>query len=355
MDQSNHIGRKHFIALDGLRGVAALVVVILHATSPFKINPFPSAGLAVDFFFALSGFVVAFAYEHRLNSHGMSVWGFLRARLERLHPLIILGVLFGATVYGSNYVISEKGSPGLVVYAALFGLVLAPFGGLISVNPSAQPLNPPSWSLFAEYQANILYGLICRHLTNSRLGAIVFASALAEIWLITREGSVDGGVFFFDWQLACVRVIFPFFLGVGLFRLWKGGHTRVLSAPFPLLIAFIVGIFLLPKSAWSDALAVFIGFPLIIAAGTHDIKSAILTRVADWAGKLSYPLYIIHYPFVWLFSTLARKFGLAGFSLIGLVAIQVVVMIVFAIIALRFYDEPIRKMLGRRRAVQSNL
>jgi peptidoglycan/LPS O-acetylase OafA/YrhL len=86
-------GTPHqFATLDGLRGVAAIAVTSLHFR--FELGKFllPHSYLAVDFFFVLSGFVLAYAYEDRL-SEGMKPIQFLRLRVIRLYPLYLIGTL----------------------------------------------------------------------------------------------------------------------------------------------------------------------------------------------------------------------------------------------------------------------
>jgi peptidoglycan/LPS O-acetylase OafA/YrhL len=90
-------GKEHFEVLDGLRGSAAFLIVVFHVFNYtfFFRGPFAlvhHAYLAVDFFFALSGFVVAYAYDDRWTR--MSVVQFFRIRLIRLHPLVLVGATF---------------------------------------------------------------------------------------------------------------------------------------------------------------------------------------------------------------------------------------------------------------------
>lgn len=83
--------RQHFIILDGLRGIAALAIVIFHfmewAYPDFSKNFIAHGFLAVDFFFCLSGFVIAYAYDNRIEK--MGVLEFFKSRAIRLHPLIL--------------------------------------------------------------------------------------------------------------------------------------------------------------------------------------------------------------------------------------------------------------------------
>ena len=89
--------KPHYEILDGLRGVAAALVVAYHLFETYSggdhtrqiIN---HGYLAVDFFFVLSGFVIGYAYDDRWGK-GMSAWTFLRRRLVRLHPMLVLGTL----------------------------------------------------------------------------------------------------------------------------------------------------------------------------------------------------------------------------------------------------------------------
>ena len=89
--------RQHFEILDGLRGIASISVVIFHfmefATPDYNDNFMAHAYLAVDFFFCLSGFVIAYAYDTRLSEVGVKK--FFQLRLIRLHPLVFIGSILG--------------------------------------------------------------------------------------------------------------------------------------------------------------------------------------------------------------------------------------------------------------------
>lgn len=85
--------KQHFEILDGLRGIAALGVVVFHfmewVFSDYSKNFIGHGFLAVDFFFCLSGFVIGYAYDNRIGQ--MGVWEFFKSRIIRLHPLVKLG------------------------------------------------------------------------------------------------------------------------------------------------------------------------------------------------------------------------------------------------------------------------
>ena len=101
--------KPHYDLLDGLRGVAALLVVVYHVFEGFSfaeltngagdglIRTFNHGYLAVDFFFMLSGFVISYAYDDRFRS--MSLGSFFKRRLIRLHPMLLIGVLIGVATF----------------------------------------------------------------------------------------------------------------------------------------------------------------------------------------------------------------------------------------------------------------
>src|SRR3982750_333356 len=89
--------KQHFQVLDGLRGIAALSVVMFHfmewVYTDYTRNFIAHGFLAVDFFFCLSGFVIGYAYDNRIGK--MGVKEFFKSRLIRLHPLVVLGAVLG--------------------------------------------------------------------------------------------------------------------------------------------------------------------------------------------------------------------------------------------------------------------
>ncbi|RYE24853.1 MAG: acyltransferase, partial [Sphingobacteriaceae bacterium] len=155
--------KQHFDILDGLRGVAAVAVVIFHfmefATPDYTQNFIAHAYLAVDFFFCLSGFVIAYAYDNRLQTIG--TWQFFKLRLIRLHPLVIIGSVLGLLSFVfdpfSNLHQLYQGSKMLLMFVA--SCLLIPYPLVKERYFNLFHLNPPSWSLFWEYMANIAYAL----------------------------------------------------------------------------------------------------------------------------------------------------------------------------------------------------
>ncbi|HMR84117.1 MAG TPA: acyltransferase, partial [Niabella sp.] len=232
--------KHHYEILDGLRGVAAVVVVIFHLLEAFSggdhhkqlIN---HGYLAVDFFFLLSGFVIGYAYDDRWGK--MTLKDFFRRRLIRLHPMIIMGMIIGAA--GFYFSASPALFPLIGTTPAWKLLIIMLIGfTLIPVPPSMDirgwqemhPLNGPAWSLFFEYIANILYALWLRKFSNRALSIIVLlaGAALVHLGLTSPKGDVIGGWSIDPEQLhvGFVRLLFPFTAGLLLSRISKPGNIK---------------------------------------------------------------------------------------------------------------------------------
>src|ERR1700744_1794998 len=196
--------KSHFEVLDGLRGVAALMVVIFHTFEGYGpgnrfIQPINHGYLAVDFFFLLSGFVVAYAYDDRWGK--MTQWEFYKRRLIRLQPMVIVGSIVGAIFF---YLQRSPTFPLIATTPVWKMLVVMVVGfTMIPLLPSMDirgwqemhPLNGPAWSLFWEYVANILYAVGLRKLSNKALGVLVFLAGvfLVQLAVMGGRGDVIGG------------------------------------------------------------------------------------------------------------------------------------------------------------------
>ena len=155
--------KPRYEILDGLRGVAALMVIVFHCFETY----IPRVGtqiinhgyLAVDFFFLLSGFVIGYAYDDRWNA--MTVWGFFKRRLVRLHPMVVAGTLRGAALFffaaGSYFPMIMQVEAWKFVLCIVLGLLMIPCPTGLDIRGwgETNPLNGPNWSLTFEYVGNI--------------------------------------------------------------------------------------------------------------------------------------------------------------------------------------------------------
>ncbi|ESQ91756.1 acyltransferase [Asticcacaulis sp. AC460] len=361
--------KSHFVILDGLRGVASLMVVVFHLFEAYSggsaqkqiIN---HGYLAVDFFFLLSGFVVAYAYDDRWLAN-MTQWDFYKRRLVRLQPMIIMGSLIGAALFFfQDYSIFPKiaGTPAWqVVLVMVIGMTMIPLPPSADIRGwnETHPVNGPAWSLLYEYVANILYAVGVRKLSNKALGVLVALAGVAVIYLAVfgPRGDLIGG-----WSLdpqgihiGLTRVMFPFFAGVLLMRL--GRRIKVPNG-FAVCSLLLIVALALPRFGGTDKLwlngiydsaCVILLFPLIVAigAGEKDVDG-VSVRMARFFGDLSYPLYITHYPLIYIYTgwVVDKKIPPEQGALVGAGVFVAAVAIAWA--CLKLYDEPLRRWLAGR-------
>lgn len=288
-------GGQRLVALDGIRGVAALVVLLFHLDLP--ITPqFDRGYLMVDLFFMLSGFVLTLAVEPRLRG-GWSWWRFMLARYRRLLPVVLAGVVIGAVIYwqmNDPYWSNGAWALRLMMAALLIPIVWTRF------DPALFPLNRAHWSLFFELLANLLHCLLLWRLSTRALAFCVAVLAMAYALSVHQIGGSTAGAFQGQWHMGLPRVFFAYTAGMLLARLWQNGRLQHPVPPYagPLLAPLAV-LVVAPLPVWlGDALAVMFLFPAVIWIGAISQPAGLLARVMLMLGAISYPLYAVHGPIV---------------------------------------------------------
>jgi len=301
--------------------------------------------LAVDFFFCLSGFVIGYAYDERLRT--MRLWDFLKARLIRLHPLVILGSVLGLTAllldpFRAGPLGYSTGRIALMFLASAF---LIPYPMMPERSFNLFSLNAPSWSLFWEYIANIVYAtIVCRF---SRLWLVV-ATALAAIaicFIGHSAGSLAGGWSGATFWHGGARVTYSSLAGLLVYRSNWIIRSRLGFAVLSVLLLLALGMPYADGGWIREAAVIIIYFPLLIALGAGATLSPLSERVCTFFGNMSYPLYMTHYSIIWIFG---NYYGIYKRSLshLALIVTSGVLMMVFvAFLAMVFYDIPIRRFL----------
>ena len=347
--------KQHYEVLDGLRGVAAVMVVIYHFSEwlypDYHINPLGHAYLAVDFFFCLSGFVIGYAYDDRAGK--MSIGEFFKKRLIRLHPLVILGSVLGLLWY---LFIPYNEHPEFVstqqlITAFIFSLLLIPGAAFPGRFGNQMPLNAPAWSLFMEYAANILYALILWRLPRRWLIPVVIISSGLIIYTGYHAGNLMGGWSVETTWQGAARVFFAFTAGLLIhrFRLIIPSKLGFIS----LSILLIAGL-LLPFTSWNwiaELLIAMVAWPLIISLGAGVQISERMRKICTFSGNISYPLYMTHYMAIWSFSYFNVKYPLKGAPLAFTVAGMTAALVGFAYLTLKYFDEPVRAYLSRKKTL----
>src|SRR5450432_264630 len=368
--------KSHYQILDGLRGVASILVVIFHVLETFsggnRFKQIINHGyLAVDFFFLLSGFVVAYAYDDRWGK--MTQWDFYKRRLIRLQPMVVMGSLIGAALFyfqASPTVFPEiAGTPvWKMLLMMLIGCTLIPVPISMDIRgwQEMHPLNGPAWSLFFEYIANILYAVIVRRFSKLLLSIFVsLAACMMLVYLVNgKQGDLIGGWSLNQEQLfiGFTRLLYPFFAGVLLCRAGKLIHIKNAFwwCSLLLLVAFSLPRMGDEHSLWKnglyDAFCVIIIFPLIVSIGAGGtLSNSKSTRISNFLGGLSYPLYITHYPLIYVFTAwvVDNKIPMGAKGLLfGLLLVIVSITIAWA--CLKLYDEPVREWL-RKKVLMKNI
>ena len=367
--------KPHYALLDGLRGVAALMVVWYHVFEGFQfasqsavIDSINHGYLAVDFFFILSGFVIGYAYDDRWGK-SLTLGEFFRRRLIRLHPMVVMGAAIGALSFiltGMERWDHTHATLALTLLAFVCGALMLPaVPGMpreVRGNGEMFPLNGPCWSLFFEYIGNIVYALLLRRLPTRVLTAVAAALSAGLAWFATTNASGYGSIGV-GWTADSVnlyggvlRMLCPLTLGLLLSRIFRPAKIR---GAFWICTAVLICLFHVPYIASDgcislngvfETVTIVAVFPTLVwlaASGkTTDRMSA---AVCKFLGDISFPLYIVHYPlmyafYLWLIKT--RQYTLHETWPVAL--LTVMASVVLAWICMRFYDLPVRKWLRRK-------
>lgn len=360
--------KPHYPLLDALRGVAALTVVAFHlfeAHATSSLDQIINHGyLAVDFFFLLSGFVIGYAYDDRWRK--MTVGSFFRRRLERLQPMVVMGMAIGAALFcfqsSSLWPMIATVPLWKVLLVMVIGFTMIPLPPSMDIRGWSEtyPLNGPAWSLFYEYVVNILYGLFVSRFSRPLLAALVVlaGAALIHYGVTGVSGDLIGGWSLEPAQLRIgfTRVTYPFFAGLLLFRTAKIARVRNAFLWCSLLL---VAVLAFPRIGgeghrWMnglyESLSVVLIFPLIVYLGAGGMLTGKAEkRWCKFLGDISYPVYITHYPLVYTYTAWVQgnRIPLSKSYPIGLVVFFSAIAIAY--VCLKWYDQPLRAWLQKKR------
>jgi peptidoglycan/LPS O-acetylase OafA/YrhL len=336
--------RRYFV-LDAMRGIAAIAVIAYHAGSMLHLRGLyiVKAAIAVDFFFCLSGFVLAHAHDADLRSGSLEAPGFFVRRIKRLLPMLLFGCWLGYLVirigFDDPYVPRARALP----IALLSGVSLPYF-----FQNSFVWINPVFWSLFSELLVNAIYPLLSRSLKTRSLSIFVAVSSVlliaANFYYNTSHleyGAPLKSIFAFTRPLAL------FFEGVLLYRVYYVRSRPVRTSEY--LVYFILVLpMIFPYSGQTfrmffDQVFVLAVYPVLIF-----IAASIPThhkRLCSWLGDLSYPAYALHFPVVLVVTTMtAPSSDLAKLSVVALI---VVLGTLLATAVHTFYERPLLRWLAR--------
>lgn len=360
--------KRHLLILDALRGIAAIMVLIMHTFEMYCEGDYHKlfinhGYLAVDFFFMLSGYVMAHAYDDRWGT--MTVTDFIKRRLIRLHPLIILGMLLGGLLFflqdSALFPKIADTSAWQLILVTVIGFALIPVPTSMDIRGWNEmfPLNGPAWSLFFEYIANILHVFVLRKLSNRILGLLVLLAALQlyNVGLTSESGDLIGGWSLEPEQLKLgfTRLLFPYMAGMLLRRAVK---IRSGKRTFYLTGILLIAVLSMPRiggydNVWVnglyEALVVSVVFPTVVYLGAiGEVKGEFHQRVCTFLGDISYPLYITHFPFICIYYAWVSNNDVSMEEGVPIGILTMLATVVIAYLSLKFYDLPIRQRLAKR-------
>lgn len=384
MTNSQYLESKpRYEILDGLRGVAAIFVVMFHLFETY------SAGLthqiinhgylAVDFFFVLSGFVIGYAYDERLASGKMSTMDFLKRRLIRLHPLVCLSSLIGLLLFyfggGPDFAIMADAKWSQLIILLLISFTMIPVPASMDVRGWSEtyPLNGASWTLFLEYIANLLYVLIIRRLGKVALGICIVAFALLTLSLtfnldpfgVFPNGNYAAYTVIGGWgvdapqlYIGFTRLLYPFFVGLLLYRI---GKYITVKGGFWWCALIIICCQAMPRVGGSEeanfwmnglyeAIVILAVFPLVVAIGAGSkVVGKKSQKICKFLGDISYPLYITHYPLIYVqmgWKELHQDAPQSQHIMVGVSLFFIAIAVAWA--SFKLYDEPVREWLTEK-------
>lgn len=340
--------KERFATLDAMRGVAALTVLLFHiqglygpacvAISECNVR---FGYLAVDMFFALSGFVLSYRYDVAF-ADGLRFAKFMRLRFVRLMPIYWLGLLIGTV--GLLLDLRLGASLGSTAKVIAFNAVLLP-SPTFHTHIDLFPVDSPAWSLFLEiYVANVLFALLGSRLRAAALSLLVAASFIGLIVVEARFGNINVGWLWADIAGGFPRVTFSFFAGVGVQRLhrrWRPPTVPAVAVLGVLILSFVLR---LPVRLTSGYELVCVGllFPALIYLGASARERR--PRLGKMLGDASYALYVIHNPLLLLTNRAMASLAIApGWALAGGFTV-VALMLAVGIDA--FYDRRARNIMA---------
>ncbi len=363
--------KPHYEILDGLRGVAAMMVVLFHifethAGGNHLEQVINHGYLAVDFFFLLSGFVISYAYDDRWRK--MSLKDFFKRRIIRLHPMIIVGSIVGAAAFYFQQ------SPGMgwggiattpvwkLLLVTLIGCTLLPVGKGLDVRGwnEMHPLNGPAWSLFFEYIANIVYALALRRLSKAVLAALVVIAAgfTMQYALTNANGDMVGGWSIDDThqlRIGFTRLAFPFLAGLLLAKVGKLRYTKhaFLSASVLLIVVFSIPRIGGAEHLWLnglyESLCIILVFPFIVWLGAGGkVEGKMANKICKFFGDISYPIYITHFPLVYTYMAWVANGNHTFAESWPYALLTIAAAIVLAYGSMKLFDIPVREWLRKR-------
>jgi peptidoglycan/LPS O-acetylase OafA/YrhL len=329
--------------IDGLRAIAIASVVLFHV----GLGPFPGGFVGVDIFFVISGYLITGLIVERLRQGKFSFWDFYARRTRRIYPalfaMIPVVLLLGYFMLTPGEY-KDLGKSALYSSAFLANVYFWLNTGYFDLSAESMPLLH-IWSIAVEEQFYVMWPLtlvllwrFCPMSRAATLKALIIATVLLAIVCIVWTAHDAKTAFFLPFTR-----LWEFTLGAGVLALPPIRSARLANALSVLgVIAMICAVLLFSEAlAYPGYYAILpcVGTAAAIAAGENSLMSRALSLPPPvFIGKVSYSLYLWHWPFIVYYADYA---GTRNFSVperVSLIAVAVAI----AYLSYRFIEQPTR-------------
>ncbi|ELP83544.1 protein 2 in picA locus, putative [Entamoeba invadens IP1] len=372
----------HFKNLNILRGVASFIVVVFHLFETYSTSLLDQrinhGYLAVDFFFMVSGFVLSYSNSKSTSNSTspISFQLFMTKRYIRLQPFQLFGTLIGLLTFyccqSPVFPLVEKTSVIKLLFVFLITVLMIPVPPSLDIfgDGAMYPLNGPMWTSFFEYCGSAFYFCVLRKLNKTKLFilCVVFSFLLMDIatelnvfgMMEKRERygySLVGGwvINTSHLYIGFSRLLFPFTMGVFLDKMKQKIDTHFGEEISVFLLLFV---FFTPRIGganygWENGVfevfcVVFVFPVIILIAIGSPTKNRKTEKVAQFFGNISYGMFCVNYPLIYLQMVWAQKYSeLPSIVHLGFGSILLCLCIILSVIGLRWFDEPLRTKLNK--------
>lgn len=353
-----------FAALDGVRGIAAVLVVLYHlqANDLFFANALTrNAALFVDCFFVLSGFVIASSYQDAIDG-GRDLLRFMMRRFGRVWPLHAAVLAVMASFHLARLVAGIAGGHPVNPFTGDHSL-----GGLVASLLLVHSLglyddvvwNPPSWSISVEFYAYLAFAILVMLTRRWCVLAAVLAVVGSAVVLV-GDGSYLGAPL----PLRFFRCTYGFFTGMIGYAVFLRLHSRLQALgngsltclQWTAWAASIMGVVVFGSGPLSMLLPILFAAGIVaIAANRGGMVALLSTRPFDLLGNLSYGIYMVHIPVLNMmfrgYPKLVAAIGAASGSVLASPAAfttsYLAIVFVVAFASFRWLEIPARNAVSR--------
>ncbi|PWY54052.1 hypothetical protein DGG96_19040 [Legionella qingyii] len=354
--------RQNIIALTGIRGFAALWVLLHHALSSYPflsnhifINNFIHKGwLGVDLFFILSGFIISYVHQDEFKTfHLYRFKNFLLLRLSRIYPTHLTTLLSLIPIVCGSRFLFQYHSPFDQFSLSKFFYSFFLLNGW-GFNAS-DGWNIPSWSVSSEWFAYLCFPFIAFFLGKLK-SAKSHLVLIACVYLVLFYLAIilnDANQFMLSWNLTLIRVSSEFLVGCCLFNINRQSAPSY-TADYMVLISFISMVILCIlsiASIFDGVIIIMFTFLVYGLSKTGPITTKLFAnRTMLYLGKISYSIYLTHYIILMIFNQITKNIiGQPGLILqVTLFLSYIALTIIFAHLLYNLIEEPIRSAAKRK-------